>query len=114
MDRRDVLIAGSSLLAANLPPSAASASSAAPAAPPVLRTVKIRNVEIGAGRVKTIVPITGTTADEAIAQARNIGASAETDVVEFRVDFLDIALDAGKLALLGPKVVAELKGKPLI
>ena len=118
MDRRDVLIAGSSLLAANLLPPAASAaasvSARVPAAPPVLRTVKIRDVVIGEGRVKTIVPITGTTADEAIAQARTIGASAQTDVVEFRVDFLDIALDAGKLALLGPKVVAELKGKPLI
>jgi 3-dehydroquinate dehydratase I len=118
MDRRDVLIAGSGLLAANLLSSAASAGSSvsgqAAAAPPVLRTVKIRDVEIGKGRVKTIVPITGTTADEAIAQARTIGASAQTEVVEFRVDFLDIALDAGKLALLGPKVAAELKGKPLI
>jgi hypothetical protein len=69
---------------------------------------------IGEGRVKTIVPITGTTADEAIAQAQTIGASAQTDMVEFRVDFLDIALDAGKLAALGPKVAAQLKGKPLI
>jgi len=79
-----------------------------------LRTVKIRDVVIGEGRVKTIVPITGTTADEAIAQARVIGGSAQTDVVEFRVDFLDIALDAGKLAALGPKVAAQLNGKPLI
>jgi 3-dehydroquinate dehydratase-1 len=60
------------------------------------------------------VPITGTTADEAIAQARVIGASAQTDVVEFRIDFLDIALDARKLAALGPKVAAQLNGKPLI
>ncbi len=60
------------------------------------------------------MPITGTTANEAIAQARVIGGSAQTDVVEFRVDFLDIALDAGKLAALGPKVAAQLNGKPLI
>ena len=60
MDRRDVLIAGSSLLAANLMPTATSASSPAPAAPPVVRTVKVRDVVIGEGRVKTIVPITGT------------------------------------------------------
>lgn len=118
MDRRDVLIAGSSLLAANLLPPAASAAPSisvpAPATPPVLRPLKIRDVVIGEGRVKTIVPITGKTADEAIAQARIIGASAQTDVVEFRIDFLDIALDAGKLAVLGPRIVAELKGKPLI
>ena len=117
MDRRDVLMAGSSLFAARLlpegAPGATSASVPAPAARP-LRTVKIRDVVIGEGRVKTIVPITGTTADGAIAQARVIGGSAQTDVVEFRVDFLDIALDAGKLAALGPKVAAQLNGKPLI
>jgi 3-dehydroquinate dehydratase I len=117
MDRRDVLMAGSSLFAARLLPEAApgatSASASVRAARP-LRTVKIRDVVIGEGRVKTIVPITGTTADEAIAQARVIGGSAQTDVVEFRVDFLDIALDAGKLAALGPKVATQLHGKPLI
>ena len=117
MDRRDVLMAGTSLFAARLLPEAApgatSASTSVLAARP-LRTVKIRDVVIGEGRVKTIVPITGTTADEAIAQARVIGGSAQTDVVEFRVDFLDIALDAAKLAALGPKVAAQLNGKPLI
>ena len=112
MDRRDVLMVGSSLLSANLLP--ATASAPAPAARPPLRTVTIRDVVIGEGRVKTIVPITGTTADEAIAQARAIGASAQTDVAEFRVDFLDIALDAARLAALGPKIAEQLHGKPLI
>jgi 3-dehydroquinate dehydratase I len=118
MDRRDVLMAGSSLFAANLlsPTATASTSGSAapPAARPVVRTVKVRDVVIGEGRVKTIVPITGGSADEAIAQARVIGASADTDAVEFRVDFLDVALDADKLAALGPRVAAQLKGKPLI
>ena len=118
MDRRDVLKTGSSLLAANLLPAIAAAatsvSASAPAQRPPLRVVKIRDVAIGEGRAKTIVPITGTTADEAIAQAQTIGASGQTDMVEFRVDFLDIALDAAKLAALGPKVAAQLKGKPLI
>jgi hypothetical protein len=117
MDRRDVLMAGSGLFAANLlPPAASGVTSSTPVTtvPPALRTVKIRDVVIGEGRVKAIVPITGATADEAIAQARIIGGSARTDVVEFRVDFLDIALDARKLAELGPKVAAQLNGKPLI
>lgn len=116
MNRRDVLMAGSSLVTASLLPVAAQTSALPlpPAARPTLRTVKIRDLVIGEGRVKTIVPITGATVDEAIAQARVIGSSAQTDVVEFRVDFLDIALDAGKLAALGPKVAAELKGKPLL
>ncbi len=117
MDRREMLMAGSSLFAANLLPEAASVATSASAPAPALRpvrAVKIRDVVIGEGRVKTIVPITGTTADEAIAQARVIGASTQTDVVEFRIDFLDIALDAGKLAALGPRVAAQLNGKPLI
>jgi 3-dehydroquinate dehydratase-1 len=118
MDRRDVLTAGSSLFAANLLAAAASAADFAPApaaaARPPLRTVTIRDVVIGEGRLKTIVPITGATADEAIAQARTIGASAQTDVVEFRVDFLDIALEAGKVATLGPTIAEQLHGKPLI
>ena len=118
MYRRDVLMAGSSFFAANLLAATASAgdsaSASAPAERPPLRTVKIRNVVIGEGRLKTIVPITGTTADEAIAQARTIGMSAQTDVAEFRVDFLDIALDAAQLAALGPKIAGQLHGKPLI
>jgi 3-dehydroquinate dehydratase-1 len=116
VDRRDVLMAGSTLVTASLLPVVVptSALPLQPAVRPTVRTVKIRDLVIGEGRVKTIVPITGTTTDEAIAQARVIGSSAQTDVAEFRVDFLDIALDAGKLAVLGPKVVAELKGKPLI
>ena len=111
MDRRDVLIAGSSLFAANLLSAAPAESASAPAARPPIRTVTIRDVVIGEGRVKTIVPITGATADEAIAQARVIGASTHTDAVEFRVDFLDIALDARKLATLGPEVAARLSGR---
>jgi 3-dehydroquinate dehydratase-1 len=113
MDRRDVLMAGSGLFAAGLIPAAVSAEMAAPDRP-ALRPVKVRNVVIGEGRVKTIVPITGTTAEEAIAQATVIGGSAETDAVEFRVDFLDVALDSVKVAALGVKIAAQLKGKPLI
>jgi 3-dehydroquinate dehydratase I len=117
MDRRDLLMAGTSVFAANLlPPGGKEPRPAAfaPPARPAMRPITIRDVVIGEGRVKAIVPITGTTADEAMAQARVIGASAQTDVVEFRIDFLDVALDAAKLAALGPKVASELKGKPLI
>ena len=117
MDRRDVLMAGSSLLAANLLPAIASAarsaSATAPAQRPPLRIVKIRDVMIGEGRVKTIVPITATTADR---RSHRPGRSvpAHTPMWSNSASVLDIALDAGKLAALGPKVAAQLKGKPLI
>jgi len=116
VDRRDVLMAGGGLVTAGLLPVAGTTSALQlpPAARRPLRTVKIRGLVIGEGRVKTIVPITGGTADEAIGQARVIAGSAQTDVVEFRVDYLDIALDGARLAALGHRVAAELKGKPLL
>ena len=62
MDRRDVLKAGTSRLAADLLPAIAAAatyaSASAPAQRPPLRVAEIRDVVIGEGRVKTIVPIT--------------------------------------------------------
>ena len=69
MDRRDVLMAGTGVFAADL---LSRQSASAPAARPVARPVKIRDVVIGEGRVKAIVPITGATADEAIAQASRL------------------------------------------
>jgi 3-dehydroquinate dehydratase-1 len=106
-------MAGSSLFAAGLLPAAASAATPAPERP-ALRPVKARDLVIGEGRAKTIVPMTGTTAEEAIEQATVIGTSAQTDAVEFRVDFLDVALDPSKVAALGTKIATQLKGKPLI
>jgi 3-dehydroquinate dehydratase-1 len=109
MNRRELLLLSSALAASGVLANAAAAETA-----PVKRTVKARNLIIGEGRPKTIVPITGTTADEALVQAEVIGASADTDVVEFRVDFLDVAMEPAKLAALGKQLPALLNGKPII
>lgn len=109
MNRRELLLLSSALAASGLLNSAQAAENA-----PVKRTVKAKNLVIGEGRPKTIVPITGSTADEALAQAKVIGASDYTDVVEFRLDFLDIAMEPAKLATLGKQLPALLGGKPII
>lgn len=66
-----------------------------------IRTVKLRNVEIGTGRPKIIVPIVAKTAHEIMEKAREI-LSCAVDFVEWRVDFYEDAADT-------PKVLATLK-----
>lgn len=56
----------------------------------------VKNVHIGEFPVKTIVPITAKTADQAIAQAKVIAANADVDLAEFRIDLLDFAADRKK------------------
>ena len=51
-----------------------------------MNTVKVKNIEIGAGIPKVCVPIVGTTREEILSAARTI-ASIGTDVVEWRVDW---------------------------
>ncbi|WP_241093147.1 type I 3-dehydroquinate dehydratase [Xanthomonas bonasiae] len=104
-------LAGVLLLAA-LPVSAQSAAAATPL--PATKVLDVRGVRIGEGAPKTIVPITATTADEALAQAARIAANADTDIAEWRIDYLDNALDGKALARLGPQVARALHGKPLL
>ncbi|WP_369915469.1 type I 3-dehydroquinate dehydratase [Xanthomonas sp. NCPPB 3005] len=104
-------LAGVLLLAA-LPVSAQSAAAATPL--PATKVLDVRGVRIGEGAPKTIVPITATTAEEALAQAARIAANADTDIAEWRIDYLDNALDGKALARLGPQVAKALHGKPLL
>ncbi|MBA1200354.1 type I 3-dehydroquinate dehydratase [Pseudomonas capeferrum] len=76
--------------------------------------ITLRNTVIGQGAPKTIVPTTGATAEQVLAQARAIGANPDVDLIEFRIDYLDFATDPGKIAALGKQVVEAVHGKPLI
>ena len=57
-----------------------------------MNTVKVRNIEIGAGAPKIIVPIVGKTKDEIIAEAITFD-SIPVDVVEWRVDWFEGVFD---------------------
>ncbi|MGM9960281.1 MAG: type I 3-dehydroquinate dehydratase [Allobaculum sp.] len=57
-----------------------------------MNTITVRNVEIGAGKPKIIVPIVGVTHDEIIAEAKSFKDIA-LDVVEWRVDWFDHSED---------------------
>lgn len=92
----------------------ANATDASNSALPVIRVLTVRGLEIGSGAPKTIVPITAATAGEVLVQAERIAANADTDVAEWRIDYLDIAQDGKALAKLGSQVAKALSGKPMI
>jgi len=113
-----LLLAGQLLLAVGASGLAQAApATSATAAPVTLRHARpftIRSTTIGQGAPKTIVPTTGTTAALVLQQAAAIGANADADLIEWRIDYLDIATDAPKLAALGKQVASAAQGKPLI
>ena len=74
----------------------------------------VKNINIGDLPVKTIVPITAKTAEQAIAQAKVIAANPDADLAEFRIDLLEFSADTKKVISLGQQLNQILKDKPLI
>ena len=64
--------------------------------------------------VKTIVPITAKTKEQAIAQAKVIAANQDADLAEFRIDLLDFAADSKQVIALGHELKKILGDKPMI
>ena len=52
--------------------------------------VQLRGVTLGEGRAKVIVPVTGTTVEELVSQTTTL-VGVKFDIIEWRVDFLDVA-----------------------
>ena len=61
-----------------------------------MNTVKIRNIEVGAGMPKVIVPIVGKTKEEIVNRGKEL-SGMELDVVEWRVDFYDDVFDTERV-----------------
>ena len=61
-----------------------------------MNTIKIRDIEIGAGAPKIIVPIVGITKEDIIEEAKTFD-SIPVDVVEWRVDWFEGVLILPKL-----------------
>ena len=64
--------------------------------------------------VKTIVPITAKTKEQAIDQAKVIAANQDADLAEFRIDLLDFAADSKQVISLGHELKKILGDKPMI
>ncbi|NUG22211.1 type I 3-dehydroquinate dehydratase [Acinetobacter lactucae] len=64
--------------------------------------------------VKTIVPITAKTKEQALAQAQIIANTADADLAEFRIDLLSFANDTKQVIALGHELKKILGHKPMI
>lgn len=78
-----------------------------------IQTVKLRNLEIGAGVPKIIVPIVAETAEAIVEKAREI-TNYNFDFLEWRVDFYEDVLDAGKVVSTLKALRAVLGEKPIL
>ena len=78
-----------------------------------MQTVKIRNLEIGAGAPKVIVPIVGKTREEILAKAAELKGTA-LDMVEWRADFCECAPESAKLLEIAEALRAALGETPLL
>lgn len=78
-----------------------------------MNTVKVRNIEIGAGIPKVCVPIVGVTREEILAageQIKEIGA----DVVEWRVDWYEHVFDFPQVEETAKQLRGVLGETPLL
>ncbi|EJB8480243.1 MULTISPECIES: type I 3-dehydroquinate dehydratase [Acinetobacter] len=70
--------------------------------------------QTAATAVKTIVPITAKTKEQALAQAQVIANTADVDLAEFRIDLLSFASDTKQVIALGHELKKILGNKPMI
>ncbi|AZN68780.1 type I 3-dehydroquinate dehydratase [Acinetobacter haemolyticus] len=75
---------------------------------------RVELAELANSPVKTIVPITAKTKEQAIAQAKVIAANQDADLAEFRIDLLDFAADTKQVIALGHELKKVLGNKPVI
>lgn len=78
-----------------------------------MRTVTVRNVEIGAGRPKICVPIAGRGEREILSAAETVKASA-ADMVEWRADWFDGIFDPEKTQRMLKGLRDTLGDRPLL
>ena len=61
-----------------------------------MNTIKVRDIEIGAGAPKIIVPIVGVTKEDILNEAKTFD-SIPVDVVEWRVDWFEHVFEFDKV-----------------
>ena len=78
-----------------------------------MKTVMMRNLEIGAGAPKVIVPIVAATAEGIVAKGKELTAYT-MDVVEWRVDFYEDVFDIDKVVATAKDLRAALGETPIL
>lgn len=78
-----------------------------------MKTVKLRNIEVGTGVPKVIVPIVGKTRDEILSKGREL-TRIPLHVVEWRVDFYEDVFDTSKVLDTLKQLRATLGETPIL
>ena len=78
-----------------------------------MKTVMLRNVEVGAGTPKVIAPIVGRTREEIVSLGKDLSAM-KLDVVEWRADFYEDVFDIDKVLETLVVLRKAIGGKPLL
>ncbi len=78
-----------------------------------MNPVKVRNIEIGTGIPKIIVPIVGVTKEEILEAAKNI-STVGADVVEWRVDWYVDIFDFAKVKVTAKELRDVLGDTPIL
>lgn len=78
-----------------------------------MKIVKAKDVEIGEGRPKIVVPMVGKTEAELLFEAEKLATSV-CDLVEWRVDYFNQVRDFQAVAKLSKQISEVLQAKPLL
>lgn len=78
-----------------------------------MNTCKVRNVELGKGTPKIIVPIVGETKEQIIDAARSF-RDVKVDIVEWRVDWFENVFEAEKVTETAKELREVLKDTPIL
>ncbi|MBO0439494.1 type I 3-dehydroquinate dehydratase [Candidatus Enterococcus ikei] len=78
-----------------------------------MNTVTVKNVTLGSGSPKIIVPLVGKNEAELIAEAKHL-LTIDCDLVEWRVDFFDQVADFQAAAEMSKKIAEILSEKPVL
>lgn len=78
-----------------------------------MNTVRVRNIEIGAGVPKICVPIVGVTKEDILAEAKTFD-SIPVDVVEWRVDWFEGVFDFDQVLCVLKELREVLGDTPLL
>ncbi|TWI45101.1 3-dehydroquinate dehydratase [Pseudomonas duriflava] len=82
--------------------------------PPQVKSFEVKGVSIGKGVPKIIVPITAKTPNEALEKAKSLAQLKEVDMIEFRIDHQQGALDKSAMTDLTCQLTDTLEDKPLL
>ena len=78
-----------------------------------MNTIKVRDIEIGAGAPKIIVPIIGVTKEDILNEAKTFD-SIPVDVVEWRVDWFEHVFEFDKVEDVLKELRTALGNIPLL